>query len=121
MTAKEIRKLKSIKVTEKQAVRLARTAARLRWNPTEYKVDPSCLIQPRRPELTAFTAFNVHQCIWYNLIEGGEYTITKLNPGQNSPIRKVRKLTHAGEIARITAGLWNLTKNWAASLGDSHV
>ena len=116
MTEKEIRKLKSIKVTEKQAVRLARSAARLRWNPTEYKVDPSCLIQPRRPEHTAFTAYNVYQCIMYNLIEGGEYTTTKLNPVQNNAIRKVRRLTHAGQKDRITWGLWLLTKNWVETL-----
>jgi hypothetical protein len=116
MTAKEIRKLRTIKVTEKQAVRLARSAARLRWNPAEYRVDASCLIQPRCPEHTAFTAFNVYRCILYNLLEGGEYTTTKLNPVQNSPVRKVRRLTHAGEMARITTGLWSLTKNWAESL-----
>lgn len=96
-------------LTNSQALQLASAASKIRWPLHNTPVNPSLLLQSRRPEDAANDLWTVFNVVQENLVRGGMSGQSFSNPAKS---RKVRALRNIDMVYNVNKALWEAAEGY---------
>ncbi len=107
-----------IEVTQKQALEFADSVIDIRWDGSEWKIDPNDLVRCRHSGQEADTAYNVFQRVQEGVIRAG-FEATRINggTGKQKPNRKQSAIKDYTKDLNINTALYERATEWLNNMG----